>query len=417
MGQIVLLPAHPAHYGQGGLGELEELLGQGPDVLRRDGVVGLDDLVGGEGPPLEEGPPAQGAHAGLGGLQPHEDVGLGELPGPLQLLGGGAVVGEVPDRGADGLQGLGLGLPAQGSVDGEDPGLGVAGAVGVDGVAQAPLLPDLLPQPGGHAGAQHGGEELEGEAPGVPVGQAGKGQSQVVLLDGLLFQGDSGGVDRRGHRGQLPRRQGQEPGLELLHDELREAPGQGHHHVPGQIVAGHVVLEPRPRHLLQGGLPAQDGPGEGGALVDRRHEPLGAQVLGVVLVHADLLQDDPPFGLDVLLPELGAEDHVAEEVHGPVQVLVQAPGVKAGGLLGGVGVDLPADGVHLLGQLPGGAALGPLEDHMLDEVGGAVLVLALVPGAGAHPDAQGGGTDRRDVLQHDAGPVGEDVGDVVLFHG
>lgn len=73
--------------------------------------------------------PAQAAHVGLGGLQPHKHVGLGLLPGPVQLGLGDAMLGQLPDHGQNGVQRLSLGLPPQGGVDAEVAGIVMAGAV------------------------------------------------------------------------------------------------------------------------------------------------------------------------------------------------------------------------------------------------------------------------------------------------
>ena len=319
------------------------------------------------------------AHPGLGGLQPHDYVGLGLLPGPLQLLVGGALGQKLPDYLADGLDGLGLGLLIQGGVDAEDPGVGVARPVGVDRVAQPLLLPHPLEEPGGHSPAQDGGEELEGEPPGGVVGQAGEGQGQVVLLDGL-FRGHEGrGVGRRGGIRLLPGGEGGKPAAEVRQDLFGKAPRQGHHGVVRPVVAAVVVLEEGPGHGGQGLLLPQDGPGEGGAGVDVLEELFPAQVVGGVLVHIDLLQDDPPLGLHGLLVESGAEDHVPEDIQGLGQVVVQDVGVEAGALLGGEGVHLAADGVGLPGDIGGGPGLGALEEHVLDEVGRAGLPVLLLP--------------------------------------
>ena len=130
-------------------------------------------------------------------------------------------------------------------------------------------------------------------------------------------------------------------------------------------------------------------------------------ILRVVLVHADLLQDHPPLGLHVGVVEPGVEEHVAQDVRRPGQVGVQHPGIEAGALLGGEGVDLAAHGVHLLRQLGGGAAPGSLEEHVLDEMGRPVLPRALMAGAGPHPDAQGNRAHPRHMLRQDTHPVGE----------
>ena len=68
-------------------------------------------------------------------------------------------------------------------------------------------------------------------------------------------------------------------------------------------------------------------------------------------------------------------------------MLVQGTGVEAGVLLGGVGIHLAADGVHVPGQLGGGTAVGAFEEHMFNEMGGAVVPGLLVPGADAHKKA------------------------------
>ena len=127
-----------------GLIEFPYPSGQGLHVRPRHRVVGSDDGVLVQHLALEQLAPAQAAHVGLGGLQPHEHVGLGLLPGPVELGLGDAVLGQLPDHGQNGVQRLSLGLPPQGGIDAEVAGIVMAGAVGVDGVAKPLLLPHLL---------------------------------------------------------------------------------------------------------------------------------------------------------------------------------------------------------------------------------------------------------------------------------
>lgn len=110
------------------------------------------------------------------------------------------------------------------------------------------------------------------------------------------------------------------------------------------------------------------GPGQGAALEHRPEELLRAQVVGGVLIHVDLLQDDPPFGLHRLLGKGGVIDHVEEDIQGLGQMAVQHPAVEAGTLLGGKGVHLAADGVGFPGNVLGGTALGPFEEHVLNKM-------------------------------------------------
>ena len=93
---------------------------------------------------------------------------------------------------------------------------------------------------------------------------------------------------------------------------------------------------------------------------------------------------------------------------------VQTPGVEAGGLLGGVGVYVAADGVDLAGDLLSGAVKGAFKSHMLQKMSGAVFCGGLIPGAGADIYSNGSGTDRRDGLGQQSHAVGQ--GDHVV-HG
>ena len=106
------------------------------------------------------------------------------------------------------------------------------------------------------------------------------------------------------------------------------------------------------------------------------------------------------------------EQHVAEQVDGPVQVAVQTPGIVTGELLSGIGVDLPADGVGLPGQSASVPPLGPLEGHVLNKVGRAALRGALVAGAGAHKEPQGRGAGSGDEFGQQLCPVGQGNGTV-----
>jgi hypothetical protein len=101
-------------------------------------------------------------------------------------------------------------------------------------------------------------------------------------------------------------------------------------------------------------------------------------VVGGVVVHPDLLEDHGPLRVDVVLGELGEAQHVGQDVDRQLEVAVERPGVEAGVLLGGEGVGLAADRVHQLGDVPGRAALGALEQHVLEEVRGAREAWGLV---------------------------------------
>ena len=347
------------------------------------------------------------AHAALGGLHAHDHVGLGLLPGTGELLVRRALLGKLGDHPADGLQSLLLGVPVQGHVDAVHAGVGMACPVGVDGIAQALLLPDLLEEAGGHPAAQDGGEGLEGEAPGGVIGQAGEGQDQMILLNGLGCDHERGVVHRLGNLGRLPGLQGGEPAADVLQVFLPEAAAEGDHRVVRPVVPAVEVPEGLPGHGFQGLRGAQNGAGQGVVPKDLREELFRAQVVGGVLVHVDLLQDDAPLGLHRLLGEGGAVDHVPEDVQGLGQVVIQDPAVEAGALLGGKGVHLAADGIGFHGDVSGGTVLSALEEHVLNEVGRTGFLRGLLSGAAPHPDAQGHRPDGIHFFCYDAHPVGK----------
>jgi hypothetical protein len=89
-------------------------------------------------------------------------------------------------------------------------------------------------------------------------------------------------------------------------------------------------------------------------------------------------------------------------------VLVEHLDVVARVLLGREGVHLAADGVDSLGDILGTSARGAFEEHVLDEMRDAALLLRLVSRAACepHPDAHGShvrhslGEEPKSVGQH-----------------
>ena len=110
---------------------------------------------------------------------------------------------------------------------------------------------------------------------------------------------------------------------------------------------------------------------------------------------------------------VGVEDRVqhqvAENVHGDGQMLVQHLDVEADAFLGGEGVHVAADGVHLARNFLRGAVLGALEHHVLDEVRDAVPLQVFVAGTGLDPDPDRGGANVLHLLGDEDQPVGQDL--------
>ncbi len=151
-----------------------------------------------------------------------------------------------------------------------------------------------------------------------------------------------------------------------------EVAGGGEDHVARGEAAGVEVEDDLLGEAGDGLDGAEDGAAERVALPEVLGEGLVDEVVGVVLVHLDLFEDDALFAGDVLGGEGGVQDEVGEEIKRRGKVLVQDFDVEADGLLAGEGVEIAADGVDLAGELLGGARGGAFEDHVLDEVGDAV---------------------------------------------
>ncbi len=142
------------------------------------------------------------------------------------------------------------------------------------------------------------------------------------------------------------------------------------------------------------------------------------KILGIVHVHLDFFEDDLAFFPDVAGIELGTKNEVGDNVEGDGQMLVEDFGVEANLLLRGERIEHAADRVHFAGDSFGGAALGTLENHVLDEMGEAVFFRNFAAGAVADPDADGDGAHVGHGLGDDHEAVAENVFlDVPSFRG
>jgi len=117
------------------------------------------------------------------------------------------------------------------------------------------------------------------------------------------------------------------------------------------------------------------------------------QIFRVVHVHLDFFEDDLAFFFDVFGIELGAKDEIGEDVERDGEMGVENLGVEADLFLGGESVEHAADGIHFAGDVFGGAALGAFENHVLEEMGGAVFGGGFAAGTVANPDSNGDGAD------------------------
>ena len=145
-----------------------------------------------------------------------------------------------------------------------------------------------------------------------------------------------------------------------------------------------LAEHPAPERVL-----AEDGLGED--VVD--------PVLGLVVVHRDLLQHHLALGVDVGVGR--RQQHFRQQVEDRLGVLVEEAGVQVRRLLAGGGVDRGAEPVEALGDLDRRVARGPLEQQVLEEVRDPGLRRGLVPGSGPDPEPERDGSDRGNLLGHD----------------
>ena len=151
-----------------------------------------------------------------------------------------------------------------------------------------------------------------------------------------------------------------------------------------------------------------DRPGQRGAGPGRRREEVVHHVVGIVVVHGDLVEDHLALRLHVLGGDQRGGDHVAEDVERHRQVVVEDPCVVAGVLARGERVELAADLVEGSGDVHRRAGRGALEQEMLQEVRRPVELGRLVPGSHLHEHPDCRGADSGHLLGDDAQTALED---------
>ena len=161
-------------------------------------------------------------------------------------------------------------------------------------------------------------------------------------------------------------------------------------HARRSVVAAHVGANVVARDGLYVVLAAQYGAAQRGAAVGGGVQTVEDDLaeLPVHLLH--LAQNGVALPLHVVLLHLAVLNDVCQDVHGLRHVALEHLGVEDGLLAAGVGVEVPAQVLHLHLQRLLGAARRAFERHVLQEVGHAVGALVLVAAARVDPDAHRG---------------------------
>ena len=121
------------------------------------------------------------------------------------------------------------------------------------------------------------------------------------------------------------------------------------------------------------------------------------RIAGRVAVAGRFLEHHVALAVQFLAGENRPLHEVGQQVDGAGQMLMGEHRVEHRAFLGGIGIELSADTLHAVEDVPGAAMSGSLEDGVFDEVSQAKLALALVTAARvdgqAAPGCLGGGAD------------------------
>src|SRR5208337_2104248 len=305
-------------------------------------------------------------------------------------------------------------------IDSQHPGIGIRRDLTEHGVSEALLFANVLEQPRGHATAEKIIQHGHAEAAFVSQRQRRNADAQMDLLQiALGFETDGRAC---GRRGIFPRRTDGLQTAKFLFNQFEnllvgDVAGRGDENVVWRKPVLEAAAQGFAVEIAHGFRSAEDGAAERVFRPKAAGEDVVEQVLGIVQVHLDLFQNNLALLVDVVGIELGPQDQVGENVEGDGQVLVEHFGVEANLLLGGESVEHAADGIHFAGDIFGGAAVGALEDHVLQEMSQSVFGGDFAAGAVAHPDADRDGADVLHGLGNDNEAVREnvalDVADVV----
>ena len=301
--------------------------------------------------------------------------------------GVGFQIAEFLDHALDNFDGR---LARGARIDAHGAGVAIRIQVAVDGVGESLALANILEQARAHAASEQRIQDVGGVAAFVRHGMRRDADADLHLLQRFLVAQ----VDARKSLG-LGRVQAVFRGLhvpEMFFDKLDkvfviEVSGRADDEIAGREVVSVEAVDHGTLEFLHGVARAQNRQAEGVVLPETLGEDFVDEVVGIVLIHFYFFENDAALLRDVAGIEDGMEDEIAEDIHGERKMLVENFDVEADAFLRRECVHVAADRIDLAGDGFGGAGLGSLEDHVLDEVGDAVEFGIFVARAGLQPDA------------------------------
>src|SRR5271154_6294277 len=106
-------------------------------------------------------------------------------------------------------------------------------------------------------------------------------------------------------------------------------------------------------------------------------EQLMHEEVRVVLIHLDLFVDHFFLALDITRIETRVKYKITENGEGFIEVAVKYLALKTDCLFSRESLHIAAQGIHLTGDLCGGAVLSTFKEHMFDEMCDAIEFFAL----------------------------------------
>jgi len=277
-------------------------------------------------------------------------------------------------------------------VNSKHAGVGIGSDFAEDGVGKAEFLADILEKAGRHAAAKKIVEDGDAEAALVREGKRRDTDAEVDLLEvGFRLELN----ERLGGRSSviLTGTRGLESGkfaLGKLENALvSDIAGSGQNDVVWGKPTAKAIAQGFTRKFLHRARGAENGAPERMIGPETAGEQFLKKIFGIVHVHLDFFEDNLALLPDVFGVKQRPKNEVGENIEGDGEMFVEDLGVKTDLLLGSEGVQHAADGIHFAGDGLGGAALGTLENHVLDEMSEAVFLRELAAGTVADPEADG----------------------------
>jgi len=190
-------------------------------------------------------------------------------------------------------------------------------------------------------------------------------------------------------------------GHQLYELLMLQMTGGGNDHVAGSKTLLVEIQHRITLELLDCIFRPQDGLAQRMVFPEILGEDFVDEVVGIILIHFYFFEDDAALARDIAAIEDGMKDEIAEDIHGERKVLIEDFDIEADTFLRRESIHIAADRIDLAGDGLGGAGLGTLEHHVLDEVGDAIPFRIFVARTGLQPDANRDGTNVGHLLGDD----------------